>query len=150
MAISFDGNNKIIALSGLTTFNFHDDVYVPAINWMSLPTNMKYVAPISGSGKQPISSGVYTDSIFTILNGWKLQLNGYTALQIIKIIGTVTNGQDSLIEEAYGACPVITFAGYTNATIVTTGSGLSTEEHNALMGLPPAVNTVKNLTAAGL
>ena len=132
MAVAFDGDNKIITLTTATSFSFHDDIYAPAIDWAMLSGNMQYLIAVSGTGHSPVSSGVYTDSIFTLINNWTLQFNGYVASDIITITGTVTNGQDSIIAPASGDSPIISFAGYTNATIVTTGSGLSTEEHNQL------------------
>ena len=124
MSVTFDGANKIIAITTLTSVNFHTDIYVPAIQWASLTANMKYLAPVSGAGKKEISTGVYTDSIFTIMNGWNLQFNGYLDGEIITILGTITNGAVSIVdeEEGDGGCPIISFTGYTNATIVNSSA----------------------------
>ena len=116
--VTFDGNNKIITISLVNSLSFHDDIYVDAVVWSSLPENMQYLQPLQGSGKASISSGVFTDSIFSIINGWKLRFNGYSIGDIVTINGTITNGQLSVISPSIGSSPLILFAGYTNATII--------------------------------
>ena len=116
--VAFDGDNKIIVISSVNTLSFHDDIYIGAHNWAALPSNMKYLLPVQGEGKASISSGVFSDSIYTMVNNWKLQFNLYALGAIVTINGTLTNGQASVIAPSSGVSPVVLFAGYTNATII--------------------------------
>lgn len=150
MAITIDGVNKHINLTTTTSWDFHD-IYIAIVDWSFLPENQKYLLPCSGSGKIGIGSSIYTDSIYKLLNGWKLCALGYPESEEISVSGTlVTDDSSSRVNIAVGNEVTWIFQVATQGIITSVGSGLSTEEHNALMGLPPAVNTVKNLTAAGL
>lgn len=138
--ISFTGSTKIITLDTATSFAAKD-IYDAAVDWAVLSGNMQYLLPMSGSGKAPFGGGNYSDSIFTVLNGWKIETSGYSATDIINIVGTIvcSTGSDAdMISSSSTGILIFARASYGSQSVVSTGSGLSTEEHDALLALPTA------------
>lgn len=133
MTVSINGSTKEITLSGSLSFDFHD-IYVALVDWAYLSTNMQYVLPCSGEGKIGLGGAVYTDSIYTLLNGWKLKPSGYTEGDQISVSGTLVtdDGSARTKSQTVGDCPVWVFQVATNGVVVAVGSGLSTDEHNML------------------
>jgi hypothetical protein len=133
--ITIDGANKLIVLDTTTAWDFHD-IYVAAMDWAALSENMQYLLPCQGAGKGALGGGLYTDIIYTLLNGWKLKPSGYTAGTQISVTGTLITDDSSLptVAPTTGGQPVWLFKVATNGIISVQGSGLSTEEHTAVMG----------------
>lgn len=143
MALTIDGTNKLLILDTSVAWNFHDDIYVPSITWSCISTNMKYVLPVLGSGKIALGASIYTDTIFTLKNGWKIKPSGYAAGTQIAVTGTVVTDDGSALTTAptVGSAPVWVFKVATNGVIVSTGSGLSTAEHDKLYGIDTKIGT---------
>jgi len=150
MAVTITGSTKLITLDTSLTWDFHTDLYVPLVDWSCLSTNMQYVLPCQGSGKIPIGGGVFTDIIFTILNGWKLKPSGYTNGDQISVAGTLVTDDSSLLTVAptTGGYPQWLFKVATNGVITSVGSGLSTDEHNKLYGIDTKIGTPTTSIAA--
>lgn len=141
--ITFDGNNKLIILDTDLSFNVKD-IYDSAVDWAVLHDNMQFLIPMVGSGKNPLGGGVYTDIIFVLSNGWKLQPSGYSEGDIIVVKGTLItdDGTSRTVPQSVGDCPIWEFQVATYGTLTEgggSGGGLTTEEHNTLMGLPDQV-----------
>ena len=117
--ITIDGDNKIITLDTDTSFDFKD-IYTAIIDWSVLEGNMKYLLPCQGSGKIPIGGSVYTDIIFTLLNGWKLKPSGYTTGDQISVSGTLVtdDGSDLTLAPTVGGCPIWIFKVATYGTVM--------------------------------
>lgn len=134
MAVTFDGTNKVITLDTATTWNFHDDIYLPMLDWAVLSGNMQYLLPCSGEGKASLGASVYTDAIYKLLNGWKLQPSGYAAGTQVTVAGTLITDDSSArtIAPSVGSAPVWVFQVATDATIVATVSGAITGIESSL------------------
>lgn len=135
MAVSFNGSSKTITLTTATSFTWQA-IYDAAVNWAVLSGNMQYLLPMTGTGKAPFGGGSYSDVIFTVINGWKLLTSGYASTDIITIQGTgvCSTGSDAdMINSSSTGIMVFARASYGTVSTVSTGSGLSTDEHNQLM-----------------
>jgi len=127
--ISIDGANKIVVLSVETSFNFND-VYMALVDWSALPENMQYLLPVQGTGKAVLGGGVYTDIIYTILNGWKIKPEGYTSGTQISVVGTIVSDDNTIftIPPTSGGVPQWLFRVSTSGVVTVTGSGVTTQD----------------------
>ena len=125
----FDGTTKYITVSGVSTFTA-DELHKAAMTWSVLSANMKYLIPTSVSGKEPLGGGVYTDLIYVLENGWKLQPDGYAAGSQILVQGTLITSDSSIrtVEHLTGECPGWTFQVATYGTVSVTGSGVTAQD----------------------
>lgn len=140
MGYVFDGTNKIINLTSGTTALDVRDLYSRWKDWM-LAGGAKYFHAFEVVGGEPIdeANGIYITSYFFLVNGWKVKPQ--EADHKLK----VSNG---ILLEAGGGDPFIPTDGSYNVLVqysqpiksetvrISTGSGLSPEEHNKLMSLP--------------
>jgi hypothetical protein len=135
----FDGDNKIITVSGLSSFAFID-LYREAREWEDDQANMQYTSPLDAVGKESLKPDVYTDIVYILMNGWKLKPSGYTSGSTVQTEGTIiTDDNSSPTIPATVGSPITWVMQVASSGIivnVSTGSGLSTEEHNQLMALP--------------
>lgn len=88
--VMFDGANKLIILSGAASFNLRTDLYDASQEWGVMYNNMQYLLPFSTTGYVALGGGVYTDIIFELVNGWKIQPSGYSANTQVTLTGTLT------------------------------------------------------------
>lgn len=136
--IALDGNAKTITLSGATTFAA-GLIYSAAKDWEALVANMQFVSPMTAEGKATLGGGVYTDAIYKLASGWKLQPSGYAAGTQITVSGTlITDDASVRTLPALGSEVTWLFQVASGATVVSVsgGSGLSSEEHTKLMAIP--------------
>ena len=70
---TFDPANKYINIvepyieySGL-------ELYTASMDWSDEQVNLVYDVPMSSTGKAPLGGGVYTDSIYSLINNWKIK-----------------------------------------------------------------------------
>lgn len=124
MAITLDGVNKLIVLDTTTAWDFHL-IYQAIIDWSVLSTNMQYLLPCQGSGKGALGGGLYTDTIYTLINGWKLKPSGYTTGTQVSVTGTLitSDGSAATVAPTTGGQPVWIFKVATNGIISTSGGG---------------------------
>lgn len=138
MAITISGSAKTITLDTSTTFAVKD-VYDACVDWACQSGNMQYLLPMTGTGKSALGGGVYTDSIYSINNGYKIKPSGYAADTQVKLTGTlITSDSSNYAIAPTSGSPVQWYVQATTAaTIVATssGSGLSTEEHDKLFAV---------------
>lgn len=134
MSVTIDGANKLIILSGSTAWVFGSDIYPILQDWAALSGNMKYTLPCSASGYLPLGGSVYTDIIFTINYGWKLQPSGYTTGTPISVTGTLItiDSSNRVTAPTIGGVPEWTFQVATYGTVTAGGGGSApTPEQNA-------------------
>lgn len=145
MAVTIDGPNKLIILDTGTAWNFHDDIYVPLCNWAAGSGNMQYVLPCQGSGKISLGTAVYTDAIYKLLSGWKIKPSGYAAGAQVSVAGTLVtdDGSARTVAPTTGSAPVWVFQVATDATIVATGSGVTTQDKVDIAALVDANGYLK-------
>lgn len=143
MALTITGTSKLLTLDTATSFDFRTDIYRPLVDWSCLHDNMQYLLPCQGSGKITLGGGVYTDLIFTLLNGWKLKPSGYTNGDQISVVGTLVTSDSSVptVAPTVGGYPQWLFKVATNGIITAVGSGLTTDEHNKLYGIDTKIGT---------
>jgi hypothetical protein len=143
MAISFTGATKTITLDTASSFA-GQDIYDAAVDWAVIEGNMQYLLPMTGTGKAPFGGGSYSDIIFTLVNGWKLLTSGYSSTDIVRITGTfVSSTGDSadMINSSSTGIIIFDRSSFGTITTVSTGSGLSSEEHDKLYAVPVDVRT---------
>jgi len=139
MAITFNSTSKVITLD---SFNVTaSEIWSRWIDWLVLSDNLKYLPAMSQiGGVAPVALYLYLE------NGWKVrpqEANGLTVVTgnlLVQGGGTPfvpTNG--SYASQVFLETPVSA-----QAIEVTSGSGLSTEEHNHLVNLnTESVNITK-------
>ena len=136
MAIQFDTANKIILLDSLNVSASF--IWSRWVDWIALGDNIKYFHAFSQvGGVAPIALYLYLE------NGWKvrpMEANGITTIS------------GNLLVQG-GGSPIVSTIGNFNMLVnmetpisaqaieVTSGSGLSTEEHNKLLSIPTAIET---------
>lgn len=148
MGITIDGINKLIILDTLTTFVVKD-IYIACENWEALSGNMQYLEPMESAGNFDMGGGIFSDTIFSLANGFHLQPSGYVAGTQINLTGTLitSDGSNLAVEPTVGS-PVSWFIRAATAgtiAVVASGSGLSTDEHNKLMALPSSIDNANQL-----
>lgn len=73
MGIQFDPINKYILITSPTTEVTSLEIYNAAMNWCDDQITMGYDVPMMTVGKFDMGGGVYSDSIFMLVNGWKIK-----------------------------------------------------------------------------
>jgi len=126
MAISFDGPSKIITVTTETDFQMVD-IYAAAKEWEDDEDNMQYHSPLDAT----------VDLRFTLNYGWTFQPDGYATGTTINVAGTLVTmfGNPKTTAAVSGEQVTWNFNAPATAIMISTGSGLSTEEHNKLYGI---------------
>jgi hypothetical protein len=86
MAIEFYPTPKLIKITSGTSITALE-IYNAAMDWVDSQEGMAYTCPIAAYGKFGMGGGVYSDSIFVLLDGWKIKL--YNGTYQFTIIGTL-------------------------------------------------------------
>jgi hypothetical protein len=122
--ITFDGDNKRIILSGSTAFTALA-IYSAAKVWEDDVDHMVYVSPMGVSGKALLASDIYTDAIFSLTNGWKLQPAGYASGTQLFVSGTLItdDGSAKTVVPDEGHEVTWNFQATTAATMVAASGG---------------------------
>lgn len=92
MAIVFDPIDKLIKITSGTSISALE-IYNSVMDWCDEQENMGYTIPMKAVGKFPIGGGINTDSIFILINGWKIKL--YDGNYQFIIIGTLITDDES-------------------------------------------------------
>ena len=62
------------------------DVYNEAMDWVDSEEGMAYSIPVSAIGKANLGTGIYTDKIFILNDGWKIK--SWSGIYALIILGT--------------------------------------------------------------
>lgn len=73
MGTQFDPVNKYILITSPTTEVSALELYNVAMDWCDDQPTMGYDVPMRADGKFDMGGGAYSDSIFRLINGWKLK-----------------------------------------------------------------------------
>lgn len=73
MGIEFEPISKYIKITSPTTTLTALEIYSSAMDWCDDQPTMGYTVPIQAVGKFDMGGGVYSDSIFMLINGWKIK-----------------------------------------------------------------------------
>jgi len=93
MPITFDPTNKYINITSPSTIVTALEIYNAAMDWCDEPGNMIYLVPMAAYGKFVMGAGVYSDSIFVLINGWKIK--PYSGNYTLTIAGTLITDDGS-------------------------------------------------------
>jgi len=132
--VSFDGIQKQIAVSGVTDVDIQSDIYSAWKRWVQ-SGNTKYLQAMRPSGGDSIGGGQTSPAFFFLMNDWKVYVDG----EYIRFKNNLFCEEDSnLTTDPF---IIVNNGGVSNdiakvpVVIQSTGSGLSTEEHNKLFAL---------------
>lgn len=73
MGIQFDPVSKHILVTSPTTTLSALEIYSAAMDWCDEQATLSYDVPMMAVGKFDMGGGVYSDSIFMLINGWKIK-----------------------------------------------------------------------------
>ena len=133
MAIIFDPINKLIKITSGTSISALE-IYNATMDWCDETENMGYTVPIRADGKFWMKEGVYSDSIFRLINGWKIKL--YDGTYQFIITGTLLpeEGESRTVPPDNGNIEII-FEVSSQGTIVTYGSGVTQQDKEDIADL---------------
>jgi hypothetical protein len=125
--IEFDGTIKDIEISGVSSITANE-IYSRAKEWEE--QNIEYSSPMNAVGKAPLGNGVYTDEIYILTNGWKLEPVAYSAGDIIKVGGSLItdDGSARTMTPYQGDPPVWEFQVATAGIVTVSGSGVTNQD----------------------
>ena len=133
MAVAFDGVAKSITVTGTAIVNNQQNIYSEWKNWVRASDNAKYEQALRPIGGDNIGDGNLSPAFFFLMNNWKIYIDGINVKFTVNLYCEeasndnynpfVITGNGSAINEMSNS-PIVT---------VSSGSGLSTEEHNQVM-----------------
>jgi hypothetical protein len=132
--VTFDGPNKLIIIdAGVASIDVRTDVYSEWKRWISIGLNSSYVQALRTFGGDDTSIGQVAPQYFFLMNNWKVQIDGDVTAYVTVALNLYTED---------GTSPFVLINGaqvsnkISDAPVVNTAiGGLSTEQHNQLMGL---------------
>lgn len=145
--VTFDGSQKLMVCNeGTTTIDVRL-LYSLWKIWAKTENNLKYAKAFEVVGGEPTSGDNIITPYFFVMNGWKIRPQ--EANHTLKVEGIIlTNDQSSVFVDTL-ECWRVSIQSilpiYTETVMVSSGSGLSTEEHNKLMAIPQATEISNNL-----
>lgn len=133
MAIEFDPVNKYILITSGTSITAQA-IYNATMDWCDELINHQHYPPMSGVGYAPLGSGVYTDKIFILQDGWKIKL--YDGTYQFRVIGTIITDDESIrtVQPDSGYVE-ITFQVTSQGIIVAVGSGVTEQDKQDIANL---------------
>ena len=146
MAYSIDGITKVITLTAGTTAVSVKDLWSRWVDWFLTGDNSKYLPAMKNIGGDEISGGISVPIYTFLINGWKIKpQEAHHTLTITDGILVVFGGGDPFINTNGAYIVRINYQQPVQAITITSGSGLSTDEHNKLMLTPQILNGVNAL-----
>jgi len=143
MSIQFDPIDKLIKITSGTSITALE-VYNAVMDWCDEQENMGYTIPMKAVGKFPMGGGVNSDSIFILINGWKIKL--YDGNYQFTFKGTIITDDESprTVPPDSGNVEMV-FQTASQATVVTQGSGVTEEDKQDIANLiNPNIVTVSS------
>lgn len=140
MGLSFDGPTKVITLSGETTLSVRN-LWSRWVDWLLTSDNSKYLfacGQVGGDDIDPVAGTTIPIFIF-LLNGWRIKpQEANHTLSVTEGVLVVDGGGDPFLDTDGEFVVRINYQQPVQVIglTISSGSGLSTEEHNQLMALP--------------
>lgn len=140
---TFNGTSKLIIVdSGIIELDVKVDLYSDWKEWAATGDNAKYLQAMRVVGGDPTVGAKSVAPYFFLMNGWKVR--PYEGNHILNVSGNLfvdspeTYGNNLFVQTLSAYNVLTNLVTTSDATILTvsTGSGLSTEEHNRLMDIP--------------
>lgn len=149
MSVTFDGTNKLIICgSGTTSLDAEIDLYSEWKEWVSASDNSKYLEAMRTVGGDPTTGSNSIAPYFFLINGWRIRPQ--EANHTLTVTGNLfVDGGGSPFVSTVGSYNVLINLVLSNNAVtvsVSSGSGLSTEEHNKLFSIPDDVWSVDSDT----
>ena len=141
MAITFDSTNKVITLDSFNTSS--SEMWSRWVDWAALTDNLKYLPAFSQlGGVAPVALYIYLE------NGWRVRPQEADGLTTVTGNLLVQGGGNPFLPTIgnYASQVFLETPVSAQAIEVTSGSGLSTEEHNKLMNTAEESNATTNRT----
>jgi len=139
--VSFSGPNKLIIVNnGETSLDAELDIYSAWKRWVIQLNNAEFLQALRTVGGDPIGGGQEVSPYFFLMNGW--QLRPYEGDHELTIEGNLyVDGGGVPFVPTIGNYTVLirletSSKSITTTVSVSTGSGLSTDEHEQLFALP--------------
>lgn len=96
MGISFDPISEHILITSPTVEVSALEIYNATMDWCDDQETMNYTVPMGAVGKFGMGGGAYSDSVFILLNGWKIKF--WSGTYQAKIVGTlITDDETDII-----------------------------------------------------
>ena len=70
---TFDPATKCILVNEPHIVYSGQELYDESMDWCDEVQNMGYDVPMSSTGKAPLGGGAYTDSVYSLVNNWKIK-----------------------------------------------------------------------------
>lgn len=134
MGITLNGVDCIISVTAPTTQVTNHELIVAIRDWEAMLCNHTFPHVIDTSGKDDAGGGSFTGLVIKLSVLWQIQFWAGVGLGIIKD-GTLSGGVGGQPIKPTGAADTVIVNNLVGGVIISTGSGLSTDEHNQLMGL---------------
>lgn len=93
MPIEFDPINKYILITSPTKQLTALNIYNAVMDWCGDQETISYTIPMKAVGKFPIGAGINSDSIFILINGWKIKF--WSGTYQARITGTLITDDES-------------------------------------------------------
>jgi len=139
--VSFNGPSKLIIVNnGETSLDAETDIYSAWKRWVTQLNNAEFLQALRTVGGDPIGGGQEVSPYFFLLNGWRLR--PYEGDHQLTVDGNLyVDGGGNPFTPTVGAYNVLvnlvtSSKSITTTVSVSTGSGLSVDEHNQLFALP--------------
>jgi hypothetical protein len=130
----FDGPNLLIiepAGSGNTTYDVQRDLYSAWKRWVAAGSGAGYPDAFSIEGGTPIgATGLFTGTTYIMTNGWKVQPANHD--HQLLLVGNIFSDDGVVIVPPATAKTSVQIISSTTAQGIATGSGLSSDQENAL------------------
>ena len=138
VAITFDHNNSLINITSPQNTLSCQDLLNAIRTEEASATGIWYEQIATASGKEDLGSGVNVGMTVALIEPWQVKF--WAGNYIAKVAGGNLVGGLGGDPIAYSAGVQVLLVQSAASTIVTqsTGSGLSAEEHDALMAVPAA------------
>ena len=143
--LTYDTTNKLFILNaGVVSLDAKVDLYSDVKeDWLSDSSLTKFKFPMQAIGGQSIGGGQTISPYITLLYGWKIRPQ--EANHTLVIVGNIiTSDASSPFVPTVGAFNAVIYS-QVSANSLSSGSGLTVDEHNKLMLTKQILNGVNAL-----
>lgn len=136
MPIEFDGLNRLVLVTAPTTHVTALDIYSAAMDWCGEQLYMDDTVPMAAVGKFPLGGGASSDSIFLLVNGWKLK--PWSGTYTLTVVGTLITDDESprTVLPDYGNVTVVFQVSSQGIVVAGSGAGSGWDDPVSSHALP--------------